>query len=111
MTFYAVRIKEDHEAVGLFTAETLKDLWWIADQVCDPGVCQYRILINCGIVWTNPTGWCLPEIRKSDEEDDNPIFVGASMDDSLWEYLNVTDKELSDEGWKDMEPFSMKMLG
>ena len=110
MAFYAVRTKDDHEAVGLFSAESLKILWWLTDQVCDPGLCQYKQLINCGIVWADPTGWKFPEFETGDDEDDKPIFVGASMDDALWNYLNIKDEESPDLGWRDFPCFSMSLL-
>src|SRR2546430_13753056 len=44
LKLFAVRGVEDKEAVGYFWAPDLETLWWMIDEVTDPGTCE------CGLV-------------------------------------------------------------
>jgi hypothetical protein len=44
LKLFAVRVVDDKQAVGFFWAPDLESLWWMIDEITDPGACE------CGLV-------------------------------------------------------------
>ena len=105
MTLYAVRIADGHEAVAILDAESITDLWWLVDQVTDPGTCEYKRLVRGGIVWEGPTDTTFPTVLPDDDEENDEMFFtlkGAELDEGLWNLLHATEGDDVNKGWKSL---------
>lgn len=90
MTFYAVRIAETHEAVGLLEAANLEQLWWLTDQVTDAGDCEYARISQGGIVWLGQTKNKLPLEEDYSMAEDFPEDGTGHLDSADFdEYLKI----------------------
>jgi hypothetical protein len=52
MRAYLVRLRDDHQLVGVFTCE-LGYLAWFVDECSDPPDCEYTPLPQGGIYWSD----------------------------------------------------------
>ena len=68
MKLYAVRQREDHLAIGIYSAATVSDLAWLVDQHANPDDCEYRsVTANTGIYFEGE--FRIGHHEKLDEED------------------------------------------
>ena len=51
MTLYIVRVRENDELVGVYSASSLKELFWLVDECASPNGCDYAKLPNGGFYW------------------------------------------------------------
>ena len=101
MSTYGVRLSEGHQAVGIFWAESLYELFWAIDECWDPQECEIKKLKAGGIMWKGKTDIQFEvetDIQFSDEGDDVPVsFDGAS-------YSEQTSMDLhSSDGWRPVQ--------
>ena len=81
MNIHIVRLQKNKEIVGIFVSRDRDELWFLTDQVTDPGECEFASLPRGGIMWPGPN--CTKIVPPEDgDEDWNPkSFSGAEFDE------------------------------
>lgn len=105
MRLFAVRMKKDRQAVGIFWADTLGDLWWMVDHVCDPGHCEYHpINERAALVAAKADS---PPLGVEQKLDDGGNLLGPNLIHSLTPEFALYDYfyEQVDKGWKPLPYF------
>lgn len=85
MNAYFVRVADTHEPVGIFAARNADQLNDIVDEVCDPGICEFRPAPAGGLlVHATVTKWPLdPEDR---DDATNPDFgLATAVPSESWD--------------------------
>lgn len=82
MSAYIVRLEDGHEAVGIFTADNQRDLFWAVDECTDPYSCEYARLPTGGVIWPDRGAWI---VEPTDAPDD---FAGMTLSGSWWEVVD-----------------------
>tara|TARA_R110000868_G_scaffold402329_1_gene678562 strand:- start:554 stop:871 length:318 start_codon:yes stop_codon:yes gene_type:complete len=90
MSAYGVRLSEDHQAVGIFWAESLNDLFWAIDECCDPNECEIKKLKAGGIMWEGKVSMKFP---------DNGHGPHLTFDDASYSGQTYNDLD-SPDGWR-----------
>ena len=65
---FIVRLKANHEFVGIFWAENEKQLFWLIDECTDPSACEYAELDIAGGLYSPKSG-----AGNTPPDDDSPI--------------------------------------
>lgn len=93
MSAYLVRIAEDHEIVGLFTAPNLEMLCEAIDECCDPQECEYIRLPSIGGLRLSAAGApAVPDLNDSETDPAPDWFAGADVSEA-WEDIFYTEKK------------------
>lgn len=114
-----VRLKENHELVGIFAVNTIDDLFWLVDECTSPYDCEYTPLSNPGgIIWPTQGARKVEVIGEDDEGDDAPDTSNAdaqfAFTDSWDEPVHYPTrkkawKEIPDKRW--FEVFEKQFKG
>jgi hypothetical protein len=90
MANYIVRLTETGEIVGLFSASTDEELFWMVDECVDPWACECRRIRGWGIMWPKPNA---PKVPLPEIEDDVSLSGATLTELAQMEFL-------SDGKWK-----------
>ena len=74
MTLYCVRMASNHpnvpdEIVGIYSAKSLSELYWLVDEVCAPKETEYAVLPSGGLMWEG-SGPKLADFYRWDEAEE-----------------------------------------
>jgi hypothetical protein len=106
MKLFAVRTIDGQQPVGFFWVRGLAQLSTAIDDICDPGICEYKPIQAPGaVVWTSRSQWRMGVENGADDppsEERHRKLVRANIDfeGALDEYTCGLDVE----GWAPMFP-------
>ncbi|QIB32665.1 hypothetical protein [Ancylobacter pratisalsi] len=84
MKLYAVRLMDTCEAVGVFWAPDVDELWVMVDAAADPGQCEFCLLKGiAAILWEGRTEARFGKAAPDDEEGLSSILEDATLEWSL----------------------------
>ena len=99
MRIYLVRLmsEEQRKIVGIVAASSLQELFWIVDEMVDPGSCEYAEMPSGGLLWSGNGAALVPysEHRKTFGLPDDDETAYARWRASLFKGVGVS------EGWLD----------
>lgn len=74
MNVYLVRMVDGKEAVGIFWARNLDDLWLVVDEITNPGDCECAKITKTGeaggVAWAGRTELTFPPAPEPDDDVD-----------------------------------------
>lgn len=96
MATFIVRVRDNREAVGIFSAEDLDELLDLVDEVTDAPNCEYAEIESGGVVWLRKAA-ALP-LSVDWEEAQPPVLqlIGAPEVTEAW-FFALNDDDLDYE--------------
>lgn len=80
MPCYLVRLIDDQEAVGLFSAEDMDTLFDLIDEVTDPALCECAEISDGGMIWPSGGARSIPiPLGDNDEDREDPPNVPTDV--------------------------------
>ena len=81
MNTYLVRLKDDHELVGLFVSANDKSLWRVIDEVCDTDLCEF-LELPAGAIYLPEAG--APSVPTTTRKATPVDFFAAAVISEGW---------------------------
>lgn len=105
MRAYVVRLIDNQDLVGIFTAESVDQLILFIDEATDPDACEYASLGPGGVYWDSPAiAVPIPEPVSGDNDNEmEGELPGFSRPSIPWHACEMT------QGW-DIRMFSVTPL-
>lgn len=98
MANYLVRLIENKEIVGFFSAGSDHELFWLVDECTDPWGCERQKLVGgWGVIWPAPKAFKVP-LKNLDAEvklNKAQLTEGATtllLDEGKWKLVAVEDE-------------------
>lgn len=95
MPSYIVRVRDSHEAIGIYSADDEDELRYFVDEITDIADCEFAQIRNGGVTW--PAGGArklpLTEVDWDRPQEPPLTIVGRPELNETW-FLDLTDEKL-----------------